>query len=128
MTQRLSAQAQRVLNVLSCERCHLCAEEIHGRLNDMGAATVYRALERLTQLGLVRRLNVGLDSALYEAVREEHMHLVCARCARVYDIPTDLSGMTREAAKVCGHRAERSEVTAWGICKECLARGVEDFQ
>lgn len=122
MREPVSAQAQRVLGVLSGERCHLSAEEIQARLGDVGTATVYRSLERLAQLGLARRLDVGQKSALYEAAREEHMHFVCERCGRVYDIPADLSGVAREAAKVCGHQAEWSEVTARGVCKACLAR------
>ena len=127
MQERISAQARQVLDVLSCERCHLTAEEILSRLDGVGTATVYRALDRLTELGLVRRLALGRKSAVYERVRDNHMHLVCARCGRVYDVPVDLSGMAREAAKTCGHLVELSEVTAYGVCKDCLARGAEDF-
>lgn len=122
MRETVSAQAQRVLDVLSAERCHLSAEEIQARLGGVGTATVYRALDRLTQLGLARRLCAGGKSVLYERAREEHMHFVCVRCGRVHDIPADLSGVAREAAKVCGHQAEWSEVTARGVCKDCLAR------
>lgn len=128
MREQVSAQAQRVLGVLSGERCHLSAEEILGRLDGVGTATVYRALERLTEKGLVRRLDVGQKRVLYEYAREKHMHFVCERCGRVFDIPADLSGVVLEAAKVCGHQAEWSEVTARGVCKDCLAREAGDFQ
>ena len=122
VAERISPQARMVLGVLSGERCHLTAEEILCRLDGIGTATVYRALDHLTDLGLVRKLSLSRKSAVYEYVRDEHTHFVCAQCGQVYDVPADLSGMVREAARLCGHQMLRSDVTATGICKECLAK------
>ena len=130
MKERISPQANMVLSVLAGERCHLTADEILSRLEGVGGATVYRALERLTQLGLVRRLSLSSPngrSAVYEYVRREHMHLICTRCGQVHDIAADLSGLIAEAAKLCGHHVDRSDVTAYGVCKDCLAREAEGF-
>ena len=128
MSERISSQARMVLGVLSGERCHLTADEIMGRLSGVGGATVYRALDKLTELGLVRRLSLDRKSAVYEYVRKAHVHLVCSRCGRVHDVAVDLSGMIAETAKVCGHSVDRSDVTAYGVCKDCLAREAEGFQ
>lgn len=119
MKEKISAQAQAVLAVLAQKRCHLTAEEILASLNNIGTATVYRALDHLTALGLIRRLTVGKKSAVYEYVRQEHMHFVCSCCGAIYDIQADLSGMIREAAKCCNHEAEWCEVTAHGVCNAC---------
>ena len=118
---RMSAQARAVLGILVQSRCHLTAEEILVRADSIGTATVYRALEHLTDMGLVRRLSVGKKSAVYEYVREPHMHFVCRECGRVYDMQADLSGMIREAARCCGHSVDWSEVTAHGLCSACGA-------
>ena len=120
MNGRISAQAKAVLEVLASKRCHLTAEEILDSLSSIGTATVYRALDHLTELGLVRRLSVGKRSAVYEYVRDQHMHFVCGRCGRVYDIQADMSGMIREAARCCGHLVDIAEVTAHGVCKDCI--------
>ena len=122
MQERISPQARMVLGVLSGERCHLTADDILCRLDGIGTATVYRALEHLTDIGLVRKLSLGRKSAVYEYVRDEHMHFVCVRCGKVHDVPVDLSGMVGEAVKHCGHQMLRSDVTAAGVCKECLAK------
>lgn len=119
MNERISAHARTVLSVLAEKRCHLTAEEILDRTKDIGTATVYRALDHLTELGLIRRLSLGKKSAVYEYVRDSHMHLVCRRCGRVYDIQADLSGMIREAARCCGHTVDFAEVTAHGMCSVC---------
>ena len=119
MNGRISAQAKTVLTVLKEKRCHLTAEEILAELENIGTATVYRALDHLTELGHIRRLSLGKKSAVYEYIRDSHMHFVCAKCGMVYDIPADLSGMVREAARCCGHEVEWAEVTAHGTCSAC---------
>ena len=40
----------------------------------------------------------------------------------MYDIEADFTGMAAEAAKCCGHRVNWCEVTAHGVCKDCLSR------
>lgn len=119
MKEKISAQAQTVLAVLAEKRCHLTAEEILASLDSIGTATVYRALDHLTELGLIRRLALGKKSAVYEYVRQNHMHFVCSRCGIVYDIQADLSGMIREAAKCSNHTSQWCEVTAHGVCSAC---------
>ena len=119
MGTRISAQAKSVLNVLAEKRCHLTAEEILASLDNIGTATVYRALDHLTELGMIRRLSLGKKSAVYEYVRDSHVHFVCNRCGKVYDIQADFSGMVKEAAKVCGHHVNWGEVTAHGMCNAC---------
>ena len=119
MNPRISAHAKTVLGILAERRCHLTAEEILSSADGIGTATVYRALDHLTELGLIRRLSLGKKSAIYEYIRDQHIHFVCNRCGEVFDIPTDLSGMIREAARLCGHHVNWTEVTAHGICKAC---------
>lgn len=121
MKERISSQTATVLGVLSESNCHLTAEEILDRLDGISTATVYRALDHLTERGLVRRLSLGKKKAVYEYVRQAHMHLVCRRCGQIYDIAADLSGIVAEAARCCGHQVNWSEVTAYGLCRNCRA-------
>ena len=126
MSERMSAHTRTVLNVLSERRCHLTAEEILARADGIGTATVYRALDHLTESVRIRRLSLGKKSAVYEYIRDAHMHFVCSRCGAVYDIQADLSGMIREAAKCGGHQVDWSEITAHGLCSACMLRQQAD--
>ena len=126
MSERMSAHTRTVLNVLSERRCHLTAEEILARTDGIGTATVYRALDHLTESGRIRRLSLGKKSAVYEYIRDAHMHFVCSRCGAVYDIQADLSGMIREAARCSGHQVDWSEITARGLCSACMQRREAD--
>ena len=56
MKAKISAQAQTVLDILAAKRCHLTADEILEGLDGIGTATVYRALDHLTEMGLIRSI------------------------------------------------------------------------
>jgi len=79
---RASAGRSAVVELLGRQSCLLTAQEIADRLREEGSAgstaTVYRALETLHELGLVRRFDAD-GVARYEPVDpsgEHHHHIV----------------------------------------------------
>ena len=75
MKAKISAQAQTVLDILAAKRCHLTADEILEGLDGIGTATVYRALDHLREMGLIRRLSLGKKSAVYEYIQIGRAHV-----------------------------------------------------
>jgi Fur family transcriptional regulator, ferric uptake regulator len=80
---RASAGRSAVVELLGRQSCLLTAQEIADRLRETGSAgstaTVYRALETLHELGLVRRFDSGEGVARYEPVDpsgDHHHHVV----------------------------------------------------
>ena len=80
---RASAGRSAVVELLGRQSCLLSAQEIADRLRATGSAgstaTVYRALETLHELGLVRRFDSGEGIARYEPVDpsgDHHHHVV----------------------------------------------------
>ena len=80
---RASAGRSAVVELLGRQSCLLSAQEIADRLRATGSAgstaTVYRALETLHVLGLVRRFDSGEGIARYEPVDpsgDHHHHVV----------------------------------------------------
>lgn len=78
-----SASRSAVVEVLGRQRCLLTAQEISDRLRKEGkpgsTATIYRTLETLHGLGLVRRFDSGEGKARYEAADpsgHHHHHVV----------------------------------------------------
>jgi Fur family ferric uptake transcriptional regulator len=115
-----------VLDQIAGQECCLTAQEIFDSLRaegkDAGIASVYRALELLTRMGLVRRVEVA-DAAGYEPALpsgEHHHHVVCDRCGKVSSFEDE--GLERAIDRVAG-RLEfdvgRHDVVLRGACEDC---------
>ena len=79
---------------------HVTADEIVARVterdggNDAEAhrATVYRTLDRLQELGVVRHVHLGHGPSTYHldgGDAEPHHHAVCSSCGAVVEVPLD---------------------------------------
>jgi Fe2+ or Zn2+ uptake regulation protein len=75
--------------VLEAADGHLSAAELHRRVVTTrpftNLSTVYRTVERLTELGLVHTVN-GPGEASFGLAVHDHHHAVCEGCGRVLQI------------------------------------------
>lgn len=78
---KATPQRVAVLEALASEQ-HQSLEEIKDRCPDVGLVTVYRTLDLLGELGLVRRLDLG-DGPRYELAENHHHHLICESCGDI---------------------------------------------
>jgi Fe2+ or Zn2+ uptake regulation protein len=90
----------------------------------IGFTTVYRALTRLRDAGLVAEINLpGAECAVYEPMAPPHAHFRCVACGRVEDVPYTIADSTSaQLARGNGFIIERSEVAFSGTCASCSAR------
>jgi Fur family ferric uptake transcriptional regulator len=133
---RLAARGHRrggaraaVIELLGHEGCCLSAQEIHDRLRAdrrrVGLASVYRALELLSELALVQRVDLGGGTARFEAAHpggDHHHHVVCGDCGRVEAFEDEgLEAAIRLAAGSVDYRVDAHEVVLHGTCGDCHA-------
>jgi len=124
--QRAGGARDEVLELLSRQRCCLTAQQIHDALREderrVGLASVYRALDLLTGLGLVHRVDVDGTAAFEPADPggEHHHHLVCSSCGRVdaFEDPALEQAIERLSARV-GYRVQEHDVVLRGACASC---------
>ena len=88
---RLTPQRQLILRAVE-ELGHATPDEVlahvRSQVSSVNASTVYRTLEVLEELGLVRHTHLSDRAPTYHSTREhEHVHVVCRRChaVRSYD-------------------------------------------
>jgi Fe2+ or Zn2+ uptake regulation protein len=96
----------------------------------IGYSTVYRALNRLRDLGLVLEVRIpGAASALYEPMGTSHAHFLCKGCGRVDDIDY-IPSKAVFAELSLGRDMEISDlsVTAHGLCAACRDGAVKPRQ
>ena len=119
-----------VIEVLARHDCLMTANDILAELQKgerrIGFATVYRALETLSELGLVRRVDPGTGSAAYEPVDpsgDHHHHVVCDQCGAVAPFEDDaLERTIEQLSGRLGREIESHEVVLRGSCAACRAR------
>jgi Fe2+ or Zn2+ uptake regulation protein len=124
--QRVTSQRVVILRELRQRDRHASAEEIHRAVHHdlpgTSIPTVYATLELLVELGLARKLDVGVGTSLYDARVEPHQHSVCRRCGRVEDIDLELDRQQLlRAAGATGFRAHAAELVISGLCADCAA-------
>ncbi len=114
-----------MVELLADAECALTALEIDRRIDSVGRASVYRTLDRLEQLRLIQRVDVGGDAAGYERVdpADHHHHLVCQECGRLAPFTSE---ELEQAVEAVGRRSKfvlsSHDVVLRGTCPGCRER------
>lgn len=122
---RLSSARRVVLSALFAAEGPVSAEYIAdglgGRMVGSEVSSVYRNLERLEELGVVRHVHVGHGPGLYAlAGHTEREYLVCESCDRVDSVDAArLDGVRAEIRKTFGYEARFSHFPIVGLCPDC---------
>jgi Fur family ferric uptake transcriptional regulator len=122
---RVSAARRLVLESLFSAdgpvRADAIAGGLEGRLPGSDLASVYRNLDTLEELGLVRHFHLGHGPGLYAlAGRLEDGYAACERCGA--HRPLDPEAVARVATVVheaCGYDAHLCHFPIIGRCPEC---------
>jgi Fur family ferric uptake transcriptional regulator len=122
---RVSAARRLVLEALYAAGAPISAEQIAdglaGRLPRSDLASVYRNLETLEQVGLVRHRHLGHGPGLYShAGLDEQEYLVCDSCSAVTAVDRSEMDPVRDLIQQrFGYEAHFSHFPILGLCAEC---------
>lgn len=118
---RLTPQRVAVLQAVEDLR-HGTPDEIHAevrRHHQINLSTVYRTLELLNELGLIRHTHLSDRAPTYHAVTgHEHAHLVCRGCGTSLSVDRtqlDLASLETET----GFEVDFGHVALFGLCRDC---------
>lgn len=122
---RWTPQRRAVVEALAGARGHITGSELVERCRRVDPATtpstVYRTLDTLEELGLVRHAH-GADGREEFHVRPsvEHGHLYCASCGRRWEVePEEAAALVRGIRRRHGFEVDLSHVTIVGRCRAC---------
>ena len=118
-----------VVDLMARQHCCLTAQEIFDALRAdgrvVGIASVYRALDLLSRMGLVHRLDLA-DAAYYEPAHpggEHHHHVVCDRCGKVSSFEDQaLETAIDRLARRLKYSVAAHDVVLRGACPDCRRR------
>jgi Fur family transcriptional regulator, ferric uptake regulator len=118
---RLTAQREHVLEAVR-RLGHATPEQISEDVPGVDVTTVYRTLELLEELNLVKHAHLGHGAPAYRPAEDDHIHVVCHVCGSVIDAPADLVGaLARQLQDERGFTLDRSHFTVFGRCATCVA-------
>lgn len=124
---RWTPQRRTVIEVLAASDGHVTGAELVDRCRARDASTipstVYRTLDVLEQLGLVRHLH-GADGReeFHVLPEEEHGHLHCSACGASWEIGEEQAAAVARAFRAAdGFEIDIGHVTLVGRCAACAA-------
>jgi Fur family ferric uptake transcriptional regulator len=119
---RVTPQREQVLAAVR-ELGHATPEQIGERVPGVDVTTVYRTLELLEEIGLVRHAHLGHGAPSYRPAEDDHIHVVCHACGAVVDAdPTLVDDMAGRLLRDQGFVLDRSHFTVFGRCCNCAVR------
>ncbi|MBR3746718.1 MAG: transcriptional repressor [Selenomonadaceae bacterium] len=126
---KMTPQRKQILQIFIEHPEHLSAEDVYGILreqdSEIGLATVYRALDLLSDLGILVKIDFGDGCARYELNTADptvhhHHHLICVKCKKVIEFEDDLlEDLEATISKKSGFQILNHEVKFFGYCKDC---------
>ncbi|MBQ4494724.1 MAG: transcriptional repressor [Selenomonadaceae bacterium] len=131
---KTTPQREEILKIFveNPELHHMSAEDVYSILrekdSEIGLATVYRALDLLSELGILMRVDFGDGCARYELNTTDpkvhhHHHLICLKCKKVIEFEEDLlDELEADIANKSGFQILNHEVKFFGYCSDCRAK------
>lgn len=126
---RWTPQRATVIDVLAEADGHVTAAELVERCRARDPrtipSTVYRTLDVLEELGLVRHGHAADGREEFHVLpAAEHGHLHCAGCGTTWEIRAAEADAVAAALRAAdGFEIDIGHVTLVGRCRECAARG-----
>ncbi len=124
---KLTGPRLAILNYLAREKGHPDVQGIYEGIRTeypgIGMATVYRTVDLLVDIGLLRALVLKNNRVRYELNRpgDHHHHLVCTACGEITEFGScNFKLICEEIEDVTRFRIEEHALEAYGHCPGCL--------
>jgi Fur family ferric uptake transcriptional regulator len=121
---RLTPQRELVLRAVD-RLGHATPEEVLAAVREESQAvnisTVYRTLELLEELALVRHAHISDRAPTYHTTTTPaHVHLVCRGCGAILEVdPAEIGSFTARLRDRYGFTTDVGHLTVFGTCSAC---------
>jgi len=124
---RVTAARRALCAEIFAQHGHIDADQVHRAVRAAGhsisRATVYRNLDLLVEAGLVHKVRLGGQRAVFEHVHPggDHDHMACRRCGRIVEfVSPAIAAMLGEICRAHGFSPADSRLQILGLCRECV--------
>lgn len=124
MIKRQTIQYALVSETVKKMKRHASADEIYNVIAKehptIGRGTVYRNLQRLSELGEIRKREIPGGADRYDYLCTDHYHVVCTKCGQVFDVDMDyMKALEKTIKNTHGFEFTSHDIIFKGICPDC---------
>ena len=123
---RVTEARKSMLAILTREHGPFGAEELHRRMGSKGCdvVTVYRSLQAMEEIGLLRRCDFGDGTYRYEfnAGEHHHHHIICRVCRSVETLDECMAAGLEKIARDKGYTNVSHTLEVFGVCPRCARK------
>ena len=124
MNTRNTIQRTLVLDMVNKLKCHATADEIYDAIAqehpNISRGTVYRNLNRLSEMGEIRKMEIPGGADRFDHRCHDHCHVRCEKCGRVFDVDMDyVTGLEKNIRDAHGFDFTGYDILFKGICPAC---------
>ena len=122
---KLTKQRKAVVEVVTQAHTRLSAADVFAQAQqvcpDLGLTTVYRTLEILEQMGVIRRVHLDDGCEGFAPASAEHgHHLICSHCQETIEFEDcNLNALLKRVSDQTGFTVERHWLELVGLCPKC---------
>lgn len=124
MMKRNTIQRTLVLEAVRTLGCHATADEVYAEIAathpSVSRGTVYRNLNQLAESGDIRKVAVPDGADRFDHQCQDHYHIKCLKCGRVFDVDIDyipnLEGAIKDSH---GFTFAGHDIMFRGVCPQC---------
>lgn len=122
--KRKTIQRALTLKAVQTMRNHPTAEEIYEAVSaehpNISRGTVYRNLNQLSEDGEIREMEVPGGADHFDHRCNDHYHVRCLKCGRVFDVDMDyMPDLAKKIKDTHGFQFEGYDLMFKGICPDC---------
>ena len=115
-----------MLDAVNRLKSHATADEVYAEVAathpNISKATVYRNLNLLSEMGMIRKLEISGGADRFDHICKEHCHVKCEKCGRVFDIDIPyIDGLDNRVENRNGFELTGYDILFRGICPGCRA-------
>jgi len=121
---KVTPQRLAIYQTLTKMHNHPTAEVLFNKLHpdypSMSLATVYKSVDILKQIGVIRTVDNGEDAVRYDSMTSQHHHVQCRKCGKIFDVmKLHPETLIKEASKESGVKIESEDFYFYGLCSTC---------
>lgn len=121
---RPSTQRVAIMSYLLSHRTHPTVEDVYKgvvtEIPTLSRTTVYNTLRLFAEHHAAQMITIDDHRVCYDGDIHPHVHFLCRKCGKVYDLMDCKAPVYRKPFSVDGNLVDEAQLYYKGICSNCL--------